>query len=122
MDDVFPIPIYAAMLAATLAGQFAGIALDALLLPGHPAWVPLACSLLFEGIVGARYGAVRLGHPLTAGDRGRISVTYTLGLVVVSLPLAGWLSVSGHLPLPRVSTSAPALAVGVALAVALAVL
>ncbi len=105
MDDLFPIPVYAAMLVATLVGQFVGIALEALAFGGHALWVPLACSLLLEAFAGAQYGAIRLGHPLTVRERGRISATYSLGLVVLSLPLAVWLAASGHLSLPRVSAS-----------------
>jgi hypothetical protein len=121
-DDLFPIPVYGAMLAATLVGQFAGIAFDAFALHGHSPLVPLAFSVLLEGIVGARYGATLLGHPLTARDRGRISITYTLALIVVSLPLAAWLSVSGHFPLPHISASTSGVALGVLFAVGLAVL
>ncbi len=63
MDDDFPIPVYAAMLAATVAGQVLGIALDAVVLHARTLWVPLACSLLLESLVAARQGAARLGHP-----------------------------------------------------------
>jgi hypothetical protein len=120
VDDLFPIPVYAAMLAATLVGQFLGIAVDAIVFRGHALWLPLTCSLVLEAAVGAHYGAIRLGHPLTARERGRISATYSLGLVVLSLPLASWLAVSGHLPLPRVSASAHGVAVAVVLAVSMA--
>jgi hypothetical protein len=122
MDELFPIPVYAALLAATLAGQFVGIALDALVLHAHQALVPLACSVLLEGIAGARYGAVLLGHPLSARERARISITYTLALIVLSLPLAAWLSVSGHFPLPHISASTSGMALGLLFAAGLAVI
>jgi hypothetical protein len=54
-------------------------------------WAPLACSVVLEALVGARYGAARVGHRLTPSQRGRLSVYYSLALVGVSLPLAVWL-------------------------------
>ena len=55
-------------------------------------WVPLAVSVLLEAIVGARFGAARLGHELTRAQRGRLSATYSIGLAAVTLPLAGWVA------------------------------
>ncbi len=89
-----PIAVYPAMLAGTIAGHFLGIGFDAVALGAHSMWAPLACSVLFEALIGARYGAARVGHPLTSAQRGRLSVYYSLGLVAVSLPLAGWLAAS----------------------------
>jgi hypothetical protein len=97
MDDlvvVVPVAVYPAMLGGTIAGQFAGMGFDALALGTHAVWMPLACSVLLEALVGARYGAARLGHPLTRSERGRLSVYYSLGLVAVSLPLWAWLATS----------------------------
>jgi hypothetical protein len=108
------------MLAATLVGQFLGVGLQLLVFGRHAIWVPFACSMLLEAAVGAQYGAARAGRPLTARECGRISGTYTLALCVVSLPIAGWLSASGHLPLPSVSASTRDVAVATAAAVALA--
>jgi hypothetical protein len=108
------------MLAGTLVGQFLGVGLQILVFGRHALWVPFACSLLLEAAVGAHYGAARAGRPLTARERGRISGTYTLTLFVVSVPLAMWLSASGHLPMPQVSASTRQVALAAAAAVALA--
>lgn len=91
---VVPIAVYPAMLGGTIAGQFVGMGFDALALGTHAVWAPLACSVLLEAVVGARYGAARLGHPLSASERGRLSVFYSLALAAVSLPLWAWLDAS----------------------------
>jgi hypothetical protein len=120
MEDLGLIPVYAAMLAATLVGQFLGIGVDAALLGSHGIWIPFAFSLLLEALVGAYYGAARLGRPLTWRDSGQISGTYSLALLFLSVPLAGWLSASGHLPLPHSAPSSTPIAVAIAVAAALA--
>ncbi len=86
-----PIAVYPAMLGGTIAGHFLGVGFDVLALGTHSMWAPLGCSVLLEALIGARYGAARVGHPLTSGQRGRLSVYYSLALAAVSLPLAGWL-------------------------------
>jgi hypothetical protein len=94
----FPFAVYGAMLVATVAGQFLGIAVDALAIGRHVLWVPLAFSLLLEAVVGARFGASRVGHPLTAPERARLSTYYSVGLVALSVPLAGWIVASKAAP------------------------
>lgn len=86
--------VYAAMLAATLGGQFLGMAVDALALGRRVFWVPLAFSLVLEALAGERVGAARFGHPLTPRERAKLSLTYSIGLAGVSLLLAGWLGLS----------------------------
>jgi hypothetical protein len=100
-----PIAVYPAMLSGTIAGHFVGLGFDMLVLRSHSVWAPLACSVLLEALIGARYGAARVGHPLTASERGRLSIYYSLALVAVSLPLAVWLTASRHGRLPGVSVS-----------------
>jgi hypothetical protein len=90
----FPIALYAAMLAATIAGQFVGIGVDLLAIGRKVLWVPLALSVLLEAIVAARFGAARMGHELTRSQRGRLSAYYSLGLAAITLPLAGWVAAS----------------------------
>jgi hypothetical protein len=90
----FPVVLYAAMLAATIAGQFLGMGVDALALGRKVVWVPLACSVLLEAIVAARLGAARLGEEWTSAQRGRLSAYYSLGLAAVTLPLALWIAAS----------------------------
>lgn len=90
----FPVVLYAAMLAATLAGQFLGIGVDVLALGRKVLWVPLAFSVLLEAIVAARLGAARLGREWTSAQRGRLSAYYSLGLAAVTLPLAMWVAAS----------------------------
>ncbi len=90
----FPVALYAAMLAATIAGQFLGIGVDLLAIGRKVLWVPLALSVLLEAIVAARFGAARMGQELTSGQRGRLSAYYSLGLAAVTLPLAVWVAAS----------------------------
>jgi hypothetical protein len=90
----FPIVLYAAMLAATIAGQFLGIGVDLIAIGRKVLWVPFAISVLLEAIVAARFGAARMGQELTTGQRGRLSAYYSLGLAVVTLPLAVWVAAS----------------------------
>jgi hypothetical protein len=120
MSAAIPIAVYPAMLAGTIAGQFVGMGVDAVALGSRIIWVPLACSVLLEAVVGARYGAARVGHPLTASQRGRLSIYYSLALAAVSLPLAAWLVASRasreNVPSTVVSSHEVALWAGVALA------
>lgn len=90
----FPVVLFAAMLAATIAGQFLGIGVDALALGRKVLWVPLAISVLLEALVAARLGAARLGQEWTSALRGRLSAYYSLGLAAVTLPLAVWIAAS----------------------------
>jgi hypothetical protein len=91
VDAGVPVAVYPAMLGGTIAGHFLGVGFDVLVLGTHGMWAPLACSVVLEALVGARYGAARVGHRLTPSQRGRLSVYYSLALVGVSLPLAVWL-------------------------------
>ena len=97
MEDlvvVVPVAVYPAMLGGTIVGQFTGMGFDALALGTHAVWLPLGCSVLLEALVGARYGAARMGRPLTPSERGRLSVYYSLALAAVSLALWAWLDAS----------------------------
>lgn len=88
-----PLAVYPAMLAGTMAGHFLGLGLD-VLVGTRGIWAPLACSVVLEAAVGARYAAARAGHPLTRVQSLRLSVYYSLALAVVSAPLALWLKAS----------------------------
>ena len=83
---------YPAMLAGTVAGQLAGIALDAAI-GSRSFWIPLACSVVCEALVGARY-TPRGGTPLDARRCARVSWTYSLVLAGVSVPLLVWILAS----------------------------
>jgi hypothetical protein len=101
----FPVALYAAMLAATIAGQFLGIGVDLLAVGRKVLWVPLALSVLLEAIVAARVGAARMGHELTTSQRGRLSAYYSLGLAGITLPLAVWVAASdGRSIVPGLAT------------------
>jgi hypothetical protein len=95
VESEVPLAVYPAMLAGTMVGHFLGMGFDALVLGSHFVGVPLVCSLLLEALVGARYAAARMGHPLTSSERGRLSVYYSLALAGISVPLAVWL-VAAH--------------------------
>jgi hypothetical protein len=89
----FPIAIYGAMFGATMAGQFAGVALDAVV--GHRAVVvPIVCSVLLEALVGARLTRSQVTRSLTVGDWGRLSAYYSMALALLSVPLALWTAAS----------------------------
>jgi hypothetical protein len=83
------------MLGGTIVGQFVGVALDAVVLGRHAVVVPLGCSVVLEALIGARYGASRVGHPLTPRERRRLSIRYSAALAAVSLPLVVWLAAAG---------------------------
>jgi len=96
----FPIVIYGAMFGGTVAGQFAGVALDSAL-GQRLLWVPLACSALLEALAGARFGAARVARTMTVGEWGKLSAYYSLVLALFSAPLALWTAASRspHAPL-----------------------
>jgi hypothetical protein len=84
---------YPAMLAGTFAGQLVGIGIDAGF-GSRSLWIPLVCSVVFEAIVGARYGSSRGALPLDARKCARVSWTYSLVLAGVSAPLLIWIAAS----------------------------
>jgi hypothetical protein len=89
---------YPAMLAGTVAGQLLGIAVDAAI-GSRTVWFPLACSVALEALAGTRAAASRGEGPLDAAQSARVSVTYSLGLLLVSVPLVIWIAAS-HTPAP----------------------
>jgi hypothetical protein len=90
---------YPAMLAGTFAGQLVGIAIDAVV-SSRSLWIPLACSVVFEALVGARYGASSGAMPLDARKCARVSWTYSLVLAGVSVPLLIWIAASHAAAVP----------------------
>jgi hypothetical protein len=113
---------YPAMLGGTMLGQFVGIAIDAMAGTRSP-WIPLACSVVGEALMGVRFGGPN-GTPLRDPSRCvRVSVTYSLALFAVSLPLLVWVAAShtdavpGGVGLSSITPTLVGLAV-VALAVA----
>jgi hypothetical protein len=70
------------------------MALDAVVVGHRVLWVPAACSVVLESIVGARLAAARLGRPLSVAQSGRLSAYYSIALAAVSLPLWGWTAAS----------------------------
>jgi hypothetical protein len=84
---------YPAMLGGTVAGQLVGIAIDAGL-GSRSLWIPLVFSVVFEALVGVRYGAGRGGLALDARKCARVSWTYSLVLASVSVPLLVWIAAS----------------------------
>jgi hypothetical protein len=81
--------LYAAMLGATIAGQIAGVVIDSVL-GTRSIGGPLGCSVLLESVAAVRLGAAKYGAPLTPRQAGRVSLTYSAGLLAISLPLLGW--------------------------------
>jgi hypothetical protein len=113
----FPIAVYGVMFGGTIAGQFLGMTIDTAV-GRHLIWVPLACSVLLEALVGERFGASRLGRALTLADRGRLSGYYSLCLGSLSIPLLVWTAASrrpdapfgGHDPMVAVAVCIAVLA------------
>jgi hypothetical protein len=91
-----PVAVYAAMLGATLVGQFLGMGLDSVVFGHRVVWVPLAASVVLEALVGARFGAARVGQPLSREQRARLSIYYSGILVLFSIPLVGWIDAANR--------------------------
>jgi hypothetical protein len=85
-----PVVVYIAMFGATLGGQLAGVVIDALVVGRRVLWVPAACGVLLEALVGARFAAARMGHPLAPAQCARLAAYYSALLAAVGLPLWGW--------------------------------
>jgi hypothetical protein len=88
----FPLGVYAAMFGGTIAGQFAGVAIDAAA-GRHAMWVPIACSVLLEAVAGWHFGTrarARTHETPSPTDWGRVSGIYSIGLAAVTVPLAAW--------------------------------
>jgi hypothetical protein len=115
----FPLAVYGAMFGATIAGQFLGMVIDSAVLGRHLVWVPMACSVVLEAVVGERFGASRVGHSLTLSDRGRLSGYYSVCLGALTIPLLMWTAASrkpdapfgGHDPVVAVGLCVALLAV-----------
>lgn len=116
--------VYAAMLGATVGGQLAGIFAN-ISLGWHQLWLPALFSVVLEALAGARGSASRRGRPLTSHESLRLSVTYSIGLFVVTLFLGVWTLLArpaGSAPVPVPLPPAlllPVLVVAAALATAL---
>ena len=116
--------VYAAMLGATVGGQLAGIFVN-ISLGWHQLWLPALLSVALEALAAARGSASRRGRPLTSPESLRLSVTYSIGLFVVTVVLGFWTLLarpSGSAPLPLPLSPAlllPVLVVAAALATAL---
>ena len=111
-----PVAVYAAMLGATIAGQLAGIAVDGLMFGRRVVWIPLALSVVFEAVTGARFGAARLGRSLKPGECARLSAYYSACLGSLSLPLAAWTLASNRWLAGGASPASVGIVLGVAFA------
>jgi hypothetical protein len=56
--------------------------------------VPLGCAVVLEGAAGARLGAAKYRAPVTPRQAAQLSLTYSAGLLVFSVPLLGWMEAS----------------------------
>jgi len=94
--------VYAAMLGATVGGQLAGILMN-VAFGWHQLWVPALLSVVLEALAAARGAASRRGRPLTSPESLRLSVTYSIGLFVVTVFLGFWTLLArptGSAPVP----------------------
>jgi len=85
-----PVTVYGAMFGGALLGALAGLGYDVAVLDARVAWVPLVLAAVGEAWLGAWWGERRLGRPLTADQRARAAVAYTVGLSVAVAPLVLW--------------------------------
>jgi putative ABC transport system ATP-binding protein len=120
-----PFSVFAAAFAGTLGGVALGVLYDGVILQRRIVWIPLLCALLGETFVAARYGARRLGGPLTRDQRGRFAVTYTVVFLTLAASVAlvgvGWLPAAElhrlqHASVPGVLALLVALTLAVSLA------
>jgi hypothetical protein len=84
---------YPAMLAGTMAGQLVGIAIDAAV-GTRSFWIPLMCSVALEAVVGARFGGQGASRLVDPSQCTRVSITYSLAFLALSVPLAFWVGAS----------------------------
>jgi hypothetical protein len=123
---------YPAMLGGTLAGQLVGILID-VALDSRGLWIPAACSVLLEGAIGARFGGLNGEPRLDRAQALKVSMTYSLTILVVSAPLLVWVGLSHIEAVPegvglsfltplRVAVAVAVLAVATAVRAALFVL
>jgi hypothetical protein len=97
-DDLFgewwaAVSRYPAMLVGTLAGQLVGIAASAVI-GTRTFWLPLVFSVVLEAVVGVRFGGTGAAKKLDRAQCVRVSVTYSLILLVITLPLVAWVGLS----------------------------
>ncbi|WP_394846598.1 ABC transporter ATP-binding protein [Pendulispora brunnea] len=88
-----PIPRAAglAMACGLLAGAGLGALYDSVVLGQVGPLIPLVLGVLGEALVGSRYSAKKLGHPLSGDQRARLALYYTLVTSALMAFLAGWL-------------------------------
>ena len=84
---------YPAMLGGTLAGQVVGILVDTAV-GSRDLWIPVACSVVLEAAIGARFGGSGGLPRLDRAQCIRVSITYSLVLLAISAPLLVWIGVS----------------------------
>jgi hypothetical protein len=89
---------YAALVGATLGGFALGVGVDALL-GTRKLVVAYACSVLLEGVVGARAA----GRHLDVRESARISIGYSAATAVASTVLLVWTNASQPAGAPRLS-------------------
>jgi putative ABC transport system ATP-binding protein len=96
-----PFAVYFGMLAGLLLGALVGTAYNGLILGQRVVWVPAICGIVLEAWLGARVGRARQGRPLSAYQRLRVALNYTLvvgalqALVVAFVPISGMARFTG---------------------------
>ncbi len=82
-----PFGVYAAMFGAALFGLAIGFLYTGVVLGKSVAWIPPLTMLLAEVWIGARVGRRRVGRSMTSDQRVRLSLWYTIGELVIAVPL-----------------------------------
>ena len=88
-----PAAIFLAMAAAGMLGVVLGVVYDRFVLDASFVAPPIAFAFVLEAMVAAWYGKKRFGRALTADQRARVAIFYTLGVAtVLALPTGlGWM-------------------------------
>ena len=113
-----PFVVYAAMTAGGLGGAILGMIYDELVLDRRVVWIPLLLAVLGEAWAGARYGAKRIGHPLTVDQRARMAIGFTCAVTLPLVAALAWFLLPWNLVERVLQLSSPGIAVALAVGIA----
>jgi putative ABC transport system ATP-binding protein len=113
-----PFVVYAAMAAGAIGGALLGMIYDELVLGQRVTWIPMVLAVLGEALVGARYGARRVGHPLTVDQRARVAIGFTCAVTVPIVALGSWFALPWSVVERVMQLSSPGIAVTLAVGIA----
>ena len=119
-----PVPavVYLAMAVGAAAGALVGMAYNTFVLDQDVVWLPPLLAVLGEAWVGARFGAKRVGHPLTVDQRVRVAVGFTCAVTLPLFAIVAWFFLPWKIVERALQLSSPqiAIALGVGIVAVLA--